>query len=153
MKKIPLTRGKFALVDNEDFERLKPFKWRYSTVGYATTVGSKRGDVIYMHRLILGTPMGMFTDHKNSDRLDNRKENLRICTKGENERNTPKRKNNTSGFKGIYWRKDTKKWTTHLMVNRKYIVGKCHEKIEDAIREYDEMARKYHGEFAYQNKI
>lgn len=105
MKQIPLTQGKFAIVDDEDFERVNAFKWQYHCDGYATSQKSK------MHRFILNAPKGMVVDHKNHDGLDNRKENIWICTNSQNQLNrnpnprTPKQirisKNLTEEIKAI----------------------------------------------------
>jgi hypothetical protein len=85
-KMIPLTQGKFALVDDEDFEWLNQYKWRLRN-GYAgrdssILLGPRRN--ILMHREVAGTPEGLFTDHANGNKLDNRRCNLRICNKSQN---------------------------------------------------------------------
>ncbi|MMZ67947.1 hypothetical protein D1872_305870 [compost metagenome] len=100
MREIPLTQGKVAIIDDEDFEKVSAYKWCYSsTIGYAVSrkvVNGKRQPVL-MHRLILDAPPGLVTDHINHDKLDNRKANLRLCTRHENNRNMPLRSNNKSG--------------------------------------------------------
>ena len=85
MKEIPLTRGKFALVDDEDYEWLSQWKWYCSTTGYA--VRGCKNRILYMHREIAKTKPGMLTDHINRNKLDNRKENLRFCSHRENMKN------------------------------------------------------------------
>jgi hypothetical protein len=91
MKEIKLTKGKTAIVDDEDFDRLSQYKWQFAVIGYARRTvyvkGKKGRQTLYMHRDILATPSDMFTDHINGNRLDNRKENLRVCTQAENNRN------------------------------------------------------------------
>jgi hypothetical protein len=75
MKKIPLTQGKFAIVDDEDFEYLNRWKWYFAPVGYATRGdGHGRGNrtVVYMHRVVNKTTGGLVTDHINRNKLDNR---------------------------------------------------------------------------------
>ena len=102
MKRIPLTQGKFALVDDEDFEALSQFKWRAkhcpdgrrpekSSKWYACRTeirkrGPKAGKKkeVYMHRFLMDAPRGKVVDHLNGDGLDNRRANLRICTQKEN---------------------------------------------------------------------
>ena len=108
MKKIPLTRGKFALVDKEDYEWVSKQKWLFSQ-GYACR--SRHTKMInghrqmwreFMHRVILCPPDGYFTDHINSDKLDNRRSNLRICNKSQNSSNSFKtHKGRTSKYKAV----------------------------------------------------
>ena len=83
MKKIKVGNT-FALVDDQDFESLNQFKW-HQDKGYA--YGYVEGKHIYMHSLILNTPKGLFSDHINRNRLDNRRENLRIVSHAENNQN------------------------------------------------------------------
>lgn len=77
---------KYALVDQEDYEKLSQHKWYYRNDGYVAKKDKK--DTVYLHRFIMNTPKSMHTDHVNHNRLDNRKENLRICTREENMQNT-----------------------------------------------------------------
>ncbi len=128
MKQIPLTKGKFALVDDEDFERLNKLRWFYSDGGYAHTSvfmgkveGKYKTNHIRMHRFINNTPDGFITDHINGDKLDNRKENLRTVNKSQNARNTGLRKGNKSGVKGCYWEERVKSWRLQIKVNLKNI--------------------------------
>ena len=93
MKRIKITQNQFALVDDEDYEMLSGFKWHYSN-GYAihhhyikTVKGRPITKKVLMHSLIMNTPKGMDTDHIDGNRLDNRRNNLRICTRRENGQN------------------------------------------------------------------
>ena len=97
-KSIPLTQGKFALVDDEDFEKLNQNVWLFCN-GYAARGVNRfpRRRLLYMHRIILNPPEGFDVDHISHNSLDNRKENLRICSRTENQRNRIIGKNNTSG--------------------------------------------------------
>ena len=96
-------------------------------------------------------PEGIFIDHANMDGLDNRRANLRLATKGQNEANTPKRKNNTSGFKGVFWDKTKNSWLAqaHLKSGSKYL-GRYKDK-NAAAQAYDSFAKKQWGEFAQLN--
>lgn len=124
MKKIKLTQGKVALVDDEDFEELNQHKWyAYSKehLWYArrsTYIGKVDGrykqDKVLMHRQIMGTPKDMETDHKNGNGLDNRKSNLRVCTHAQNSMNQRRAKNNTSGYRGVWL--DRKLWRAVIRV-------------------------------------
>lgn len=156
-KRIPLSRGEFATVDDEDFEWLNQFRWYYVRCGgsweYAlrnVVVGGRRRTQ-GMHRLILGEVEGRCSDHINGDGLDNQRANLRACTHTENMRNRRKHKNNTSGFTGVHWRNSTKKWRAQIDADgRKRHLG-YFDDIEEAARAYDAAALKLHGEFATLN--
>jgi hypothetical protein len=160
MKKIPLTQGKFALVDDEDYEDLIQFKWyahRCGNIFYAarTIRIGKRQTVERMHRRILKLKTGdsKHTDHANRNGFDNQKKNIRICTKKENCRNRLKSRNNTSGFKGVFWYKPTKKWRAQIQINYKHKhLGYFGSKIE-AAKAYNNAAIKYFGKFANLNII
>lgn len=118
MKKIKLTQGKFALVDDEDFEWLSKWKWHY-THGYAKG-GSNGKSMVYMHRLILGiTNPKEITDHKDRNGLNNQKNNLRIVNRSINGLNRNKYKNNTSGYRGVTWHKQRKHWMAQISINKK----------------------------------
>jgi len=146
MKKIPLTQGKFALVDDDDFEYLSQWKWSVDGKGYAV-----RGCGIKMHRLIMGAPADFFCDHINGVRLDNRKENLRLVTNKQNLWNRGKASNNTSGYKGVNFQNG--KWHVSIMASGiKYHFG-CFETKEKAAAVYNEKAKEIHGEYARINVI
>lgn len=96
MKKICLTQGFYALVDDEDYERLAQYKWYTNTqknrhTSYAIRV--VQGRTVYMHRVIMNASKGLEIDHINGNGLDNRRENLRICSRSENQRNSYKHRN------------------------------------------------------------
>lgn len=116
MKKINLTQGKYALVDNEDFEYLNQFRWHFSNYYAARKITKDNGKYtsIYMHRIINNTPEGMDTDHINGDKLDNRKCNLRSCTNSQNHMNRGCQSNNASGYKGVDWKKAAQKWRASI---------------------------------------
>lgn len=144
----------FAKVDDEDFERVSAIKW-HLTNGYAVHTQYVRYDgkkeiqrPIYMHRFIMGTPDGMDTDHVNSNKLDNRKQNLRVCTRGQNICNR-RFKKNSSYSRGT--RPSGKKWFARITINRKIIHLGTYETIQEAANAYDEAAKKYHGKFAVLN--
>lgn len=157
MKEISLTRGKFALVDEEDFDRLIKYKWHCSYYGYAIrTIRNKltkKTEVIRMHREIIQCPKDYEIDHINNNPLDNRKENLRICSRAENCRNMRKPKNNSSGYRGVSFEKRRNKYRAYITLDNKQIhLGQFNTAIEAAIT-YNIAAVKYHGKFANLNKI
>ncbi len=100
----------------------------------------------------MGKPKkGFDIDHINGDGLDNRKSNLRICKHGENQYNSKMPKNNTSGYKGVYWDKRRNKWISQININGKHVyIGQFINAI-DAANAYDKAAMQYHKEFAKPN--
>ena len=145
MKYIQLTQGKFALVDDEDFENVNHFKWFYEKSGYACR--RKSGRSIRMHRFITNAPENMEVDHINGNGLDNRQENLRICTHKENIRNAKVRKDNTSGYKGVYWHRLAKKWQARVFFNGKHISLGYFDTKDKAANAYNQAAKQYFGDF------
>ncbi len=151
MKKIELTQGKFALVDDEDFEYLNQWKWCVNH-DYAVRNGIKnnaRQSKIFMHRVLMNTPKGLFTDHVNHNKLDNRKFNLRIVTKQQNQWNMRKHKDSLSPFKGVSFIKKNNKWNASI---RGKHIGE-YDTAELAASAYNGRARKLFGKFALLNKI
>jgi hypothetical protein len=154
MKQIPLTRGKIALVDDEDFEMLSAHKWYCNKGGYAVRATGPKGHQkgVFMTHVIMNCPEHLRVDHANGVQLDNQKYNLRVCTHAENGRNRRKHVADASSkYKGIYLHKKTGKWIVRIAIDRKRIfVGQFADETE-AARAYDEAAKKYHGEFALLN--
>jgi hypothetical protein len=156
MKKISIIPGLSALVDDEDFEYLNQWKWYASqsrNTVYATRKQCDFPTTISMHRVILNAPDGVQVDHINGYGLDNRKENLRLCTNAENACNGRLRKNNTSGFRGVTWRNRDKKWRAQITVDGKCISLGLFKDAREAAIAYDQAALKYHGTFSTLNNI
>lgn len=146
--KIPLgveaKRG-YALVDLED-AGLDVHKWSVSD-GYASANIDGKTNV-RMHRYLMNPPKGFEVDHVNMNRLDNRRSNLRICSSAENRQNTGKRPSNTTGYKGVGWKKETAKYVARIQKDGKlYHIGYFTNTIE-AARAYNKKALELHGEFA-----
>lgn len=161
MKTIQLTQGQVAIVDDDDFDMVNAFKWcslwnpdtrTFYAVRNSPAVNGKRG-MIYMHREVTNSKAGEYVDHINHDTLDNRHENLRLCTGGQNQANHRMQVNNTSGFKGVSWYKVLGKWEAKLMVNGKTRhLGYFTTALTAAIA-YDRAARDEFGEFALTNQM
>lgn len=153
-KLIHLTQGRVAIVDDSDYEYLSQYVWHYSK-GYASRnmqVGLKRVKA-HMHRIIAGTPDGMDTDHINGDKLDNRRSNLRVCTRSQNRMNVGKEKKGSSIYKGVSWYEGKMCWQVKICVNRKLLhVGYFEDEVV-AARAWNEAAKKYHGAFARLNDL
>lgn len=158
VKKIPLTHGLFATVDDEDFERLTQWKWRYGGQhSYAVRTqyyhdGTRgRGRTIQMHRVVMNASKGVMIDHINGDKLDNRKENLRFCNNGQNQSNSPSKRRSSSTYKGVNFHRN--KWRATITVNKKGIHLGTYDSEEKAAMAYNAKAKEMFGEFAKINVI
>ncbi len=155
MAQIPLGKGGYALVDDEDYERLSVRKWWRSHYGYAvsSTMRNRVKTTYWLHREVLGDPQGQDVDHINGDRLDCRKSNLRACSRSENLANMGMRSDNTSGYKGVYWSKQIKRWIARIGVRGKYIhIGTFDNPLDAAIA-YNKVALEERGAFARLNVL
>ncbi len=149
-KQIPLTQGKFAIVDDEDYDFLMKLKWHF-THGYARhSSGSKK---IYMHRIISGALDGQSTDHIDGDKLNNIRQNLRVCAHRQNLCNMKKKTPHSSLFKGVSWKKHIKKWVAYIKVDGRNIHLGVFFNEADAALAYNEAASKYFGDFSSLNKV
>lgn len=144
-KTIKLTKGKEAKVDSSDFAYLSQFSWQFS--GHYARRTDTGGKTVYMHREILGNPESE-TDHINNDGLDNRRSNLRLASRSENNRNRGLQKSNTSGYKGVVWHNQMKKWWARIQVDGKYLSLGLFKDKKEAADAYTAAALRYHREFA-----
>lgn len=157
MKLIPLSNGKVAKVDGTDFDKVSEHHWHVDGAGYARTniwKNNRKESAPRMHRLIVGdVDKSLHIDHINGDKLDNRKDNLRVTTPSQNAMNRGSQSNNSSGYKGVIYDKARGKWRAEICFrgNRKHL-GRF-ETAELAALAYNEAAIKYHGEFAYLNQV
>lgn len=150
-KEIPLSQGKVAFVDDEDYTLVTQHQWRHLNRGSGYAIAKASGKPIYMHRLVTHAPQGMEVDHINGNGLDNQKSNLRVCAQAENLKHQRRARNNTSGYKGVTWDASQGKWFVEIMSDRRrYYIGRF-TSVTDAARAYDAAARQYHGEFACLN--
>jgi len=148
-RKIPLTQGKFAKVDSEDFEFLSQWRWHFNLLGYAAKFCKKRGQCVTMHRYIINPKKGQEVDHINGDKLDNRKSNLRICTSSQNKCNKAKQSNNSTGLKGVTKLKTKKdSFMAQIGFNKKHYYIGVFPTAKKAHTAYCEKATELHGEFA-----
>lgn len=146
VKEIICQNGERCVVDAALFDYLNQWRWRVRH-GYASreTRASGKPKTILMHRVIAETPDGMWTDHRNRNRLDNRKSNLRVCTPSENSAN--RENNNRTGYKGVY-QMTTKKWYAQIKVGGKTRHLGCFSTPEKASRAYQSAAKHVWGQFA-----
>ena len=118
-------------------------------MGYAYIYS--RGKYIAIHRIITNCPYGMVVDHINGNKLDNRKSNLRFCTRVQNRMNVTKYKNNKSGYKGVYWDKSHNIWRASITYNGRTVgLGRSHDRKYLASL-YDMKAKEVFGEYARLN--
>jgi hypothetical protein len=155
---IPLTRGKYAIVDPEDYQRLAKYKWHVEAgtrTFYAVRhIYIKPGKKKYspMHRYIIDVSEGIFVDHINQNGLDNRKANLRLATRVQNSWNRQKTNKNTwSKYKGVCFHKRDKKWQAKIGLNGQVKHLGTFNSESNAAKAYDRAAKKYHGQFAVLN--
>ncbi|WP_255367831.1 AP2 domain-containing protein [Psychrobacillus sp. OK032] len=154
---IELANGNVAKIDAEDYERVSAIHWHIDDAGYARTniwSDGKKTSAPRMHRFILQeTDRKTHIDHINGDKLDNRKNNLRVCSNSANLMNRGKQSNNSSGYKGVVFDKSRSKWKAEIGFNKKRkFLGRFHT-IEEAALAYNDAAVLYHGEFAHINEI
>lgn len=164
MKQIPLTQGKFTIVDDDDFEKVKQFKWNYHhqkpdhdyKYGRAARrckcpIAKGVYPTIFLHRQIMSCPKGFCIDHINHNTLDNRKSNLRICTTSQNAMNSRKcRTKKTSEYKGVSYDRFTNKWMMMIELDGKRYRKRFCDEIDAALH-YDTKARELFAEFAHPN--
>jgi hypothetical protein len=133
----------FAIIDTEHINKVKNFNWGYSS-GYARQTETKE----YLHRLLTNAPAHLHVDHINGNKLDNRLDNLRVCTQAQNNRNSKKPITNTSGYKGVSFCKKRKKYVAYIShSNKHYYLGSFDEPLR-ASQEYETAAIKLFGEYA-----
>lgn len=148
---ISLTSGKYAIISSSDYEKIKHIKWHYSSCGYAMGRNLNK-EKVYMHRLLIGAKKGEYVDHIDGNKLNNRKDNLRICTQSENMRNSTKRANCSSIYKGVCNSK-TRGWISYITLNKKRKTLGYHKSEVEAAENYNENAVKMHGKFCKLNII
>lgn len=143
--------NRYTLVDNEDYGWLRQWKWRLSSDGYAVRSQRIRGEktlLIYMHRLVNKTPKGKLTDHKNGNRLDNRKDNLRACGHTQNMWNNNSKVKAKSGVRGVLWDEARKKWHVTLRKKGQLLHFGSYRTIQEAKRARREAELTVLGEYA-----
>lgn len=154
---IPLSGGKTSICDKSDFKIISKHIWyaaksansddlfyAYSNVKLKS--GEKR--TIKMHRIILDLKESEIADHKNHDGLDNRRENLRMCSLSQNAYNKRIQRNNSSGYVGVHWMEKIKKYEAYFWINKKKHKVGYFKDLEEAVFERNKAVKTHHGEFA-----
>jgi hypothetical protein len=148
---VPLTRGYEAIIDAADAAFIGQWNWfaipKSNTV-YAARWG-REGEprTVRMHRELLSAPEDLGVDHINRNGLDNRRENIRLATRNQNMWNSGLQANNTSGFKGVTWRKRDKRWSATICVFGRPINLGNFRTAEEAHQAYARASAEMHGEF------
>lgn len=147
--------GKYwAIINIDDFEKIKPYKWHVDVNKYCKNIYARNNNKVRMHRLIMGiTNPAILVDHKDGNGLNNRRSNLRICTATENAQNTKilQKNDKTSKFKGVSLDKRRGIWRARMSNKGKKIWIGMYKSEIDAAKAYDTKVRELHGEFAKLN--
>lgn len=160
---VALTRGKVCLVDLSDWDRVRGYRWhakwenrewagvrRFYAATSVRDAATGQQTKLKMHRLLIDAPDGYMVDHRNRDSLDNRRENLRLCTNAQNQANSPSR-GGTSRFKGVTWNARKRRWLVAFRANGQYrFVGYFRDE-EEAARAFDVASLRANGPFAVLN--
>lgn len=157
MMEIPLTQGKIAIIDDEDYNSVSKYNWQVRksyNVWYALRSShTPIRKTIFLHRFLLHPKSNERCDHINGDGLDNRRINLRIATFAQNQMNRRKNPGFSSRFKGVMWNKQHNKWMTQIKINKKQIhLGYFSDEVE-AAKAYNVAALEHFGEYARLNQF
>lgn len=142
--------GKKMVIDDKDYASVSIYHWNVSNWGYPYT--TVNGKLMPIGRFLLFPPTKMEVDHINRNPLDNRRSNLRICTRQENQFNTSVHKNSKTGIKGVYWHKHGKRWAAQIRLDRKQFV-RYFRTIEEATVGYNKLVDEYAPEFGLYNAV
>ncbi|MEK4910603.1 HNH endonuclease [Niallia sp. FSL M8-0099] len=155
---VETSSGVKFIIDSEDYEKVSKHSWKCDKNGYIRRTvwidkKAKKSTTLALHRFLLNAPDDICVDHINGDILDNRKTNLRLATKAQNNRNAKPSVLNTSGYKGVSYCKESGKWKAQVTYKGKRVnLGRFSSK-EDAARMYNFWAADIYGEFAWLNRI
>ena len=155
MKEIKLTKGKVALVDDQDYEMINRSTWCVMAAGnnyYARTT-TREPKTVLMHYLLLPRTPGFETDHIDGNGLNNQRENLRYSTDSQNQMNQKPQLGTSSKYKGVSWNKRRRKWQAQIKLNYRGIYLGYFKEEKDAALTYNLAALEYFGEFAHLNTI
>ncbi len=141
-----------VIVDDEDEQLMQSLRWCVSKKNEKFYVVNRKSGK-YLHDFLIKKEKGQRIDHIDGNPLNNKKSNLRACSHKENICNAGKKKNNTTGYKGVYLHKPSGRWFAQLKHNYKTKKLGYYETKEDAARAYNRGALKYYGVFAFLNEV
>lgn len=145
MYQLPLTNSpQFAFVDDADYARLRWTQWRLTSEGY---VIQSRSPAVLLHRFLLDAQPGQIVDHRDGNKLNNTRANLRLVTNAQNIWNRSVAVDSRSGLRGIAWRADKGYWYVRLQANGKRVHLGYYNDLDLAIQVRDEACRRLHGEY------
>lgn len=155
MRTIPLSKGLFAAVDDDDYSVLAATRWHAvePSPGIYYAMGRPFGDDrrVYMHRFLMQAKKGLEVDHRDGNGLNNQRTNLRVCTRSQNAMNQRKNPKRLSGFKGVSISSDRKKWVAQICINQQRTpLGTFNTEYEAALA-YNDAAIRLFGDFAKLN--
>ena len=146
------SKGEPFYFDLEDYDLIKDYCWRIDNKGYViANIISNNNQTIALHKLLF--PLSIYVDHKNHQRCDNRKINLRVVTPSQNCMNKIIRSDNTSGITGVSWNCKNNKWLAKITIDYKTIYLGYYGNFEDAVKARKEAEEKYFGEYSYDNSM
>jgi hypothetical protein len=151
-------KSKFGLIDFKDFKLVRNYRWNIiegKTIDYIiTNIKLENGKQNHkgLHRFLLPDREGLMIDHKNRNGLDNRRNNIRYCTKSQNSMNSKKILGTSSEYKGVSWCSGKNRWKVTIKLHGKRIKGEKHFRDEiEAAKYYDCIAKEIFGEFSRTN--
>jgi len=153
-KKIQLTKGKTAIVDDGDYDLISTYKW-YAEIRFGIWYAKGRvdGKMVFMHRFLLNAPSSLVVDHIDGDGLNNCRSNIRLATPSQNSMNQRVAVSNKTGYKGVHFVGTMGKYRATIRVGGKSIHLGYFENREHAAMSYNAAARQYFGEFAQLNRV
>lgn len=165
-REIPLSQGYVAIVDSADYEWLIQWKWywrkaRGQDYGYAVRMSrceavpgtGQQRIIVFLHNVILNPPAPLTIDHKNGDTLDNRRANLRLATRTQQNANCGRRRDNKSGYKGVSWKPRRNKWCAEIRLHYKHRHIGYFDTPQQAALAYNAAAQQLFGEFCRLNIV
>lgn len=150
MKTCTATNRIEFLIDDAEYEEVITHTWTEHNGALYTRIGN---NIVNLARFLLNCPKGLEVDHIDHNRLNNQKNNLRICTSQQNNMNRCKSLAKSSKYKGVSWKKEKHKWEVYIKLNHKIIhLGRFMNEI-DAAKTYNKAAIELFGEFAFLNEV
>lgn len=143
------SKGEPFYIDLEDFDKVKDICWYVNAQGYIA--GLYNNKIVLIHRFILNAPDDLLVDHRNHDTTNNRRYNLRLATKAQNNINVKLRTDSSSGVTGVNWNKESNQWVVRISVNNKRIYLGRYNNFDDAVEARKQAEEKYFGEWSYDN--